>query len=72
MPFPLILDATVHATAVRRYPNTISALAFSRDGSLLAVASSYTYERGDTEHGVDEIYVRKMQGAEIRPRQRKQ
>mmetsp|Transcript_9201 Transcript_9201/g.28010 ORF Transcript_9201/g.28010 Transcript_9201/m.28010 type:complete len:111 (+) Transcript_9201:76-408(+) len=57
---------------ISRFPNTVSALSFNRAGSLLAVASSYTYERGDVEHGADEIYIRQMQDVEIRPRQRKQ
>ena len=56
--------------ALCRYPNTVSAMAFSRDGSMLAVASSYTYERGDVEHGADEIYIRKMQDPEVKPKQR--
>lgn len=30
-----------------KYPSSIAALSFSRDGRLLAVASSYTYEEGD-------------------------
>ncbi|KAI3704172.1 hypothetical protein L1987_74387 [Smallanthus sonchifolius] len=30
-----------------KYPTSIAALSFSRDGRLLAVASSYTYEEGD-------------------------
>lgn len=50
----------------------MSALAFSRDGSQLAVASSYSYERGDVEHGPDEIYVRRMQDVEVKPKQRRQ
>ncbi len=47
-------------------------MCFSRDGSMLAVASSYTYEKGDIEpHGADDIYIRRMQDVEIRPKQRK-
>jgi len=30
-----------------KYPSSVAALSFSRDGRLLAVASSYTYEEGD-------------------------
>ncbi|KAG1679846.1 hypothetical protein FOA52_012760 [Chlamydomonas sp. UWO 241] len=57
---------------ISKYPNTIAAMAFSRDGSMLAVASSYTYERGTTNApGRDEIFVRRMQEVEVRPRQRK-
>lgn len=32
-----------------KYPTSIAALAFNRDGSLLAVASSYTYELGEMQ-----------------------
>ena len=57
---------------IDRYPNTIAALAFSRDGSLLAVGSSYTHERGgDVLHDGEEIYIRKMLDVEVRPKQRK-
>lgn len=31
------------------YPTSIASLDFSADGSLLAVASSYTHEEGDKE-----------------------
>ncbi|THF94318.1 hypothetical protein TEA_004370 [Camellia sinensis var. sinensis] len=34
-----------------KYPTSIAALSFSRDGRLLAVASSYTYEEGDKPYG---------------------
>lgn len=30
-----------------KYPTSIAALSFSRDGRMLAVASSYTHEEGD-------------------------
>ena len=30
-----------------KYPSSIAALSFSRDGRLLAAASSYTFEEGD-------------------------
>lgn len=30
-----------------RYASSIAALSFSKDGHLLAVASSYTYEEGE-------------------------
>jgi cell cycle arrest protein BUB3 len=33
----------------QRYPTSIAALSFNRSGSLLAVASSYTYEQGEKE-----------------------
>jgi len=57
---------------IDKYPNNVSALSFSRDGSMLAVASSYTHERGDVQHAGDEIFLRRMQDVEVRPKQRKQ
>ncbi|KAF9621206.1 hypothetical protein IFM89_016700 [Coptis chinensis] len=33
-----------------KYPTSIAALAFSRDGCMLAVASSYTYEEGKKQY----------------------
>lgn len=55
------------------YPTSVSSLAFSADGSLLAVASSYAFERG--EAGIvaaprDALFVRKVADAEVRPKPR--
>jgi cell cycle arrest protein BUB3 len=33
----------------RKYPTSISALQFNNDGSMLAIASSYTFEQGEQE-----------------------
>ncbi|KAL3621508.1 hypothetical protein CASFOL_036420 [Castilleja foliolosa] len=38
-----------------KYPSRIAGLSFSRDGRLLAVASSYTYEEGEKQHEPDAI-----------------
>lgn len=32
-----------------RYPTSISSMDFNHDGTLLAIASSYTYEEGEKE-----------------------
>lgn len=53
------------------YPSSIAALAFSRDGSYLAAAASYTYERGEQEHPADSVFVRQMADAEVKPKPRK-
>ncbi len=49
-------------------------MAFNRDGSLLAVASSYAHERGEAPPGgpapPDAIYVRRVQDAEVKPKAR--
>ncbi|KAJ8331717.1 mitotic spindle checkpoint protein Bub3 [Batrachochytrium dendrobatidis] len=51
-----------------KYPTSISSLAFNFDGSLLAVASSYTYEEGEKDHPVDSIYIRSVADNEMRPK----
>ncbi|CAM0906547.1 unnamed protein product [Alopecurus aequalis] len=51
-----------------RYETSIAALSFSRDGSLLAVASSYTYERGHITHPTDKIFIREVNEFEVKPR----
>ncbi|XP_078435356.1 mitotic checkpoint protein BUB3.1-like [Wolffia australiana] len=53
-----------------KYPTSISALSFSRDGGLLAVASSYTYEEGDISHEPDTIFVRTVNEMEVKPKPR--
>ncbi len=50
------------------FPTSIAALAFSRDGSELAIAASYTYEDGERDHPRDEIFTRAILDQEIRPK----
>jgi len=50
------------------FPTSVAALAYSPDGTELAVASSYTFEEGDREHPRDEIYVREVLEHECRPK----
>jgi len=40
----------------------------SYDGTLLAISSSYTFEEGDIPHPDDNIFVRKVQDIDVRPR----
>lgn len=54
------------------YPTSIAALAFNSTASVLAVAASYTYERGESEHPPDAIYLRQVVETEVLPRQRQQ
>lgn len=49
-------------------PTSISALSFSRDGRLLAIASSYTFEEGDKLHEPDQIFVRSVNEVEVKPK----
>lgn len=51
-----------------KYPSSIAALSFSRDGKLLAVASSYTYEEGEKLHEPDSIFVRSVNEVEVKPK----
>ncbi|EFJ13781.1 hypothetical protein SELMODRAFT_146851 [Selaginella moellendorffii] len=51
-----------------RYPTSIAALSFSRDGRLLAIASSYTFEEGEKPHEPDAIFVRSINEAEVKPK----
>ncbi|GAA0166945.1 RNA metabolism protein [Lithospermum erythrorhizon] len=51
-----------------KYPTSIAALSFSRDGRLLAVASSYTYEDGDKAREPDAIYIRSINEVEVKPK----
>lgn len=56
---------------VAGYPSSVASLAFSSDGKLLAVASSYTYEQGEREHPKDQIYIRAMSDSEVTPKTRR-
>ncbi|CAH9100258.1 unnamed protein product [Cuscuta europaea] len=51
-----------------KYPSSVAALSFSRDGKLLAVASSYTFEEGDKAHEPDAIFIRSVNEVEVKPK----
>ncbi|XP_037488952.1 mitotic checkpoint protein BUB3.1-like [Triticum dicoccoides] len=52
-----------------KYPTSIAALSFSKDNNLLAVASSYTYERGKIENEpATKIFIRDVNEVEVKPR----
>ncbi|WOH13959.1 hypothetical protein DCAR_0933472 [Daucus carota subsp. sativus] len=51
-----------------KYPSSISALSFSKDGGLLAVASSYTFDEGEKPHEPDSIFVRNVNEVEVKPK----
>ena len=51
-----------------RYPTSIASLAFSNDGTTLAIASSYMYEMDDTEHPEVGIFIRQVTDAETKPK----
>ncbi len=58
--------------ALGTYPNSISALSFSPDGSRLLVASSYDFtggEKGEKEHPPDALYIRPVNtDTEVKPK----
>lgn len=57
-----------------RHPVGISSLSFNHDGSLLAVASSYTFEKGEEgakEVASENVYIHAMKDSQVRPKQRK-
>ena len=52
----------------RDYGTSISSLAFNRDGTLLAIAASYTYDQGEKPHPADAIIVRSVADSDVRPK----
>ena len=56
---------------LRKFPTSIAGIAFNESGSLMAVASSYTFEEGEKQ-GLppDQIFVREVNDAEVKPKPR--
>jgi cell cycle arrest protein BUB3 len=53
------------------YPTSIASLAFNKDGSLLAVAASYTFAEGQqAAPTADDVYIRRLNASEVSPVQR--
>ncbi|ELR24656.1 WD domain, Gbeta repeat-containing protein [Acanthamoeba castellanii str. Neff] len=55
-----------------KYPTSIASLDFSSDGQYLAIASSYTFEEGERDHPLDQVFVRQVAEAEVKPKARGQ
>lgn len=59
-----------------QYPTSIASLAFNRDGTILAIASSYTFEEGEkppSNSGLDDnIFLRVVNDIDVRPRPKNQ
>ncbi|KAG7395812.1 mitotic spindle checkpoint protein Bub3 [Phytophthora boehmeriae] len=57
-------------THLRQYPTSIAAMDFNKDGSVLAIAASYTYEEGEKDHPNDAIFLHTVQDSEVRPKKK--
>lgn len=57
-------------THLRQYPTSIAAIDFNHDGSVLAIAASYTYEQGEKDHPNDAIFLHAVQDTEVRPKKK--
>lgn len=56
-------------TQLPAYQTSVSALAFSADGSQLAIAASYAYETGEQpSHPPDAVFVRPVSDSDVRPK----
>ncbi|CAH0516623.1 unnamed protein product [Peronospora belbahrii] len=58
-------------THLRQYPTSVSALDFNHDGSILAIAASYTYEQGEKDHPNDAIFLHTVQDSEKELKEKK-
>mmetsp|Transcript_12592 Transcript_12592/g.38506 ORF Transcript_12592/g.38506 Transcript_12592/m.38506 type:complete len:325 (-) Transcript_12592:3332-4306(-) len=54
-----------------RYDTSIASLDFHPEGSLLAIAVSYTFEEGDIKHPPDRVLLRSVVDADVQPRTRR-
>jgi len=52
------------------YPTSVSSLDFNSSGTLLAIASSYTFEEGDKPHPADAVLIRTINDHEVLPKKR--
>lgn len=50
------------------FATSISSLSFNHDGSMLAIAQSYTWEQGDIVRPKDAIYIRHIKESEVKPK----
>ncbi|KAH7487949.1 hypothetical protein PRIC1_007942 [Phytophthora ramorum] len=57
-------------THLRQYPTSIAAMDFNHDGTVLAIAASYTYEQGEKDHPNDAIFIHTVQDSEVRPKKK--
>lgn len=50
------------------YPTSISSLSFNNNGTQLAIASSYCFEKGEQEHPKDQIFIRNIIEKIVKPK----
>ncbi len=55
-------------STIVKYDTSISAMDFSSDGQLLAMAVSYTFEHGDVDHPEDSVVIRVVHDKEVTPK----
>lgn len=53
------------------FPTSVASADFNHDGSLLAVASSYTFEQGQKTSIADQVYIRQVREFEVQPKAKK-
>jgi len=51
-----------------QYPTSIASVDFTPDGTMLAIASSYTFEEGEKDHPPDSVFIRGITDAEVKPK----
>ena len=61
-------EARKRLAQVGRFPTSVSALAFSPNGAILAIASSYAHEDRENVKPRDVIYLRSVSEDEVRPK----
>ena len=49
----------------------ISSMDFNVDGTLLAVASSYTFEEGEKDGTSENVFVHTIKDGQVRPKKKK-
>ncbi|KAG2193985.1 hypothetical protein INT47_000773 [Mucor saturninus] len=61
----------VHRKRIRNivgYPEEIASLAFSKNGDMLAIACSYTFDEGERDHAPDTVFIKRIQDSDVAPR----
>ncbi|TPX38029.1 hypothetical protein SmJEL517_g00022 [Synchytrium microbalum] len=51
-----------------KYPTSIASIAFNGAGTLLAIASSYTFEEGEKDTPPDSVFIRTILDGDVKPK----